>query len=341
MKTRVGKPASGEAVADAVGEAKGRESAPHLTDHRPGSARIHQLQMAADMSPRALQLGAIQRMTDGMRAQHAQDAPVQLAIDDSKLNVVGEDHRQYNGVARQTERQKVTAVFGENSYHVEDTFSAMPDIAQEGQTPDEQDKLQSFASKGDPPYYAITQGLEFITRWCTEFRSYSLDKRLIGLINGAQGRIEREMNGEPLKKVENSNEERDFVLAHDALLATTELADDPNYPEVNRSRGELLDDVRLAVQRLNVATATYLGKIQLEYAQAKVEFEQFMNIDPQDDLIKKRSVTMGFHAMAHALAGNKGVLKVGEYHLVDFENMDLAGATLSTNDMLQDFLRRQ
>lgn len=321
MKTHVGRPAQGAAVADAVSQARGAEPATGLSDHRPGSARIHQLQKAADMSPRVLQLGAIQR-----------------AIDDSKLNVVGEDHRQYNQVRRQTEQEKVTAVFGQGSYHVEDTFSAMPDIAQDGQTPDEQDKLQSFASKADPPYYAITQGLEFITRWCDEFRTYTLDGGLIVLINGAQGRIEREMNDEPLKKVENSDEERDFVLAHDALLATTERADDLNYPEVNRSRAELLNDVRLAVQRLRVATASYLVKIQLEYAQAKAEFEQFMNINPQDNLIKKRSVTMGFHTMAHALAGNKGVLKVGEYHLVDFENMDLAGATLSTNDELRDFL---
>ena len=230
------------------------------------------------------------------------------------------------------------AVFGDGTYHTEDTFSAMPDIAQDGKTAEEKDNLQTFASKADPPYYSITQGLSFIIRWCTEFRGYGVDKKVLNLITSAHRRIEKDMISEPLKKLEGTDEEKDFVLVHEKLLSRIELIDEPRENLVGR---DLRKEIDLAVAELKAASQAYLLRMQTDYAQAKAEFEQFMGINPDDELIKKRSVTMGFHTMAHALGGNKGVVKVGEYHLVDFEHMDLGDVTLSGDGELQEFLRKK
>jgi hypothetical protein len=292
------------------------------------------------------------RKSPSETAQGQQSELVQRQIDLGKFNVVGEDHSRYNSQDRQAEQQKVTAVFGDGTYHTEDTFSAIPDVAEEASTEEEQDNLQTFASKADPPYYAITQGLKFIGDWCTNYRSFSADRQLLVLINRAQARIEKEMTSNPLKKLEGSDEERDFVLAHDILLARFEQIDDPSYPRENlvgdsyigygkagKPNRNLNQEVLDAVAALKNAAEAYLLKIQTSYAQAKTEFEQFMGITPTDDIVKKRSKTMGFHTMAHAFLGNRGVLKVGEYHLKDFEDMDLGDVTLSPSRDLQEFLQ--
>jgi hypothetical protein len=302
----------------------------------------------------AIQLLEIQAETgglgNGIRAHRenatlnslsAAESSVQRAIDTNKLNVVGEDHRLYNPETRAAEGRKVTTIFGEDTYHTEDTFSAMPDIAQEGGDLEERDNLQSFASKADPPYYAITQGLTFISNWCSEFRNYSLDKQMVTWINGAMDRIEKETNSSPLAKLEGSTEEREFVNAHDKLLVRQEIIDDPNYPDNGRKVRVVNHELKEAVDGLKLAADAYLLKIETQYAKAKKEFEGYMGINPEDNLIKKRSVTMGFHAMVHAIGGNKGVLKVGELHLDDFAGKDLGGATLSNNDEFQRFLQQR
>jgi uncharacterized protein DUF4157 len=285
-------------------------------------------------------------------AERALPEIVQRKIDAGKFNVVGENHSQYTSVARETEARKVTTIFGQGAYHTEDSFSAIPNVAAEGRTEEEKDLLQTFASKADPPYYAITQGLSFIIQWCTDYKSFPADRRLLVLINAAQARIETEMEREPLKKVEGSKEESDFVLAHDSLLARFERIDDPKYPrenlvgdpyfeygELGRPNRDLGQEVVAGVAELKSACEAYLLKIHTAYAKAKAEFEQFMGINPDDNLIKKRSVTMGFHAGIHSMLGKKGVLKVGEYHLADFAKMDLGDATLSANEELQKFLQ--
>lgn len=338
-----------------------------LVDRSPQMKGFAQLQALADHSlaraANPIQRAGIRRIagfdpaaaeTSPEAAERARPEIVQRVIDAGKFNVVGEDHSKYNSELRETEARKVTTVFGQGAYHTEDSFSAMPNVATEGRTDEEKDLLQTFASKADPPYYAITQGLSFIVQWCADYKTFPADRRLLVLINAAQARIETEMGRDPLKKVQGSKEESDFVLAHDSLLARFERIDDPNYPRENlvgdpyleygklgRPNRDLGQEVLAGVAELKSACEAYLLKIHTAYAKAKAEFEQFMGINPDDNLIKKRSVTMGFHAGIHSMLGNKGVLKVGEYHLADFEKMDLGDATLSANEELQKFLQEK
>ena len=84
-------------------------------------------------------------------AESARAEIVQREIDKGKFNVVGEDHRDYPPLVRAKEAQEVTAIFGEGGYHIEDSFSAIPDVAAEGTTEEDKDLLQTFASKADSP----------------------------------------------------------------------------------------------------------------------------------------------------------------------------------------------